>query len=72
MGGCSTPIGALAVVQDDTVHLKGNILSVNGKQKIDIEKTAAFNEATGLGKQAGEEILNKGAAAIVEQIRNAR
>lgn len=72
MGGCSTPIGALAVVQDRTVHFKGNVLSTNGKQKIDIEKTMPLNEAIDLGKLAGEELLNKGAAAIIEQIRNAR
>lgn len=72
MGGCSTPIGALAVVQNETVHFKGNVLSVDGKQKIDIEKIIPLKEATDLGKQAGEELLNKGATAIVEQIRNAR
>lgn len=72
MGGCSTPIGALAVVKNNTVHFNGNVLSVDGQQKATIEKSAALNEAEGLGKHAGEVILKNGAASIVEQIRNAR
>ncbi len=71
MGGCSTPISALAVVKDNEVVFKGNILSVDGKEKIEIEKTAPFNKSTALGMIAGEDILSGGADKIIEQIRNA-
>jgi hydroxymethylbilane synthase len=70
MGGCSTPIGALAVVKDNEVVFKGNILSVDAKEKIEIEKTAPLNKSTGLGLIAGEDILSRGADKIIEQIRN--
>ena len=71
MGGCSTPISALAVVKDNEVIFKGNILSVDGKEKIEIAKTAPLNKSTGLGMIAGDDILSRGADKIIEQIRNA-
>ena len=50
---------------------KGNILSVDGKEKAEIEKRVALSKANDLGLIAGEEILKKGADKIIEQIRNA-
>src|SRR5215213_9848842 len=38
LGGCSTPISALAEVKGEEVHLKGNIVSPDGKQKVSIER----------------------------------
>lgn len=71
MGGCSTPISALAIVEDNTVVFNGNILSTDGKQKAEISKTAPLSEAASLGILAGEEVLQKGGDKIIEQIRNA-
>ncbi len=71
MGGCSTPISALAIVEDNTVVFNGNILSTDGKQKVGINKTVALGEAASLGTIAGEEVLKKGGDKIIEQIRNA-
>ncbi|MGN6354752.1 MAG: hydroxymethylbilane synthase [Parafilimonas sp.] len=71
MGGCSTPVSALAIVEDNTVVFNGNILSTDGKQKVGINKTVALGEAASLGTIAGEEVLKKGGDKIIEQIRNA-
>ncbi|MBS1747500.1 MAG: hydroxymethylbilane synthase [Bacteroidetes bacterium] len=71
MGGCSTPISALAIVQDEKLLFKGNVLSIDGSEKFEIEKIVEINEACKLGCIAGEEILAQGAGKIVEQIRNA-
>src|SRR6478752_7363780 len=38
MGGCSTPIGALAQIEGGDLLFKGNILSPDGTQKATIEK----------------------------------
>ncbi len=70
-GGCSTPISALVEVKNYDVAFKGNILSIDGKVKVEIAKTIFFNKANQLGKIAGEEILSKGGDKIIEQIRNA-
>ena len=70
LGGCSTPISALAEIKDDEIFFKGNIVSPDGKDKIEIEKTIALANASNLGFTAAKEILVKGGFAIVERIRN--
>jgi hydroxymethylbilane synthase len=71
LGGCSTPISALAVIKDNSIHFKGNILSLDGSKKTAIEKTAAIRDAAGLGKTAAEELLTNGGKEIAEEIRHA-
>lgn len=72
LGGCSTPISALAQVKNDQLFFRGNILSVDGKQKVEIEKTIALNQTLDLGETAATELLNKGADKIAEEIRHAK
>jgi hydroxymethylbilane synthase len=71
LGGCSTPISALAAIVNNTLVFKGNILSLDGKEKVEIEKTTTIDEAAGLGIVAAEELLNNGGKAIADNIRNA-
>lgn len=71
LGGCSTPISALAEINNNEVVFKGNILSIDGKQKAEIERKTAIDKANHLGKEAAEELLNKGGQQIAEDIRNA-
>jgi hydroxymethylbilane synthase len=68
LGGCSTPISALAEIKNDKVAFKGNILSVDGKEKVEIEKSINKNDALLLGYEAADEILNNGGQKIVEGI----
>jgi hydroxymethylbilane synthase len=71
LGGCSTPISALATIVNNTLVFKGNILSLDGKEKVEIEKTTTIDEAAGLGIVAAEELLNNGGKAIADNIRHA-
>ncbi|MDE3236699.1 MAG: hydroxymethylbilane synthase [Bacteroidota bacterium] len=71
MGGCSTPISALAEIKTGMLHFKGNIFSLDGKQKLEIEKQIPLAEAMSVGTNAANELLNKGARELTEQIRNA-
>ncbi|TAL44115.1 MAG: hydroxymethylbilane synthase [Chitinophagaceae bacterium] len=71
LGGCSTPISALAIIKDSEVHFRGNILSVDGKKKVDIEKTVPVSESGELGIYAAHELLNKGGKEIADSIRHA-
>lgn len=72
LGGCSTPISALAIIQGDQIVFKGNILSVDGTQKVEIEKIAAIENLSAIGEHAAAELLENGGAAIAEEIRNAK
>jgi hydroxymethylbilane synthase len=69
-GGCSAPIGAFAWIADDQLHLKGNILSPDGKQKLETECAATLGDSFDLGREAGGQLLAKGADRILLTIRN--
>ncbi len=71
LGGCSTPISALAVRENETIHFKGNIFSVDGKEKVEIEKSILLMDAADIGKFAAQHILQNGGQKIMEGIRNA-
>lgn len=70
-GGCTAPIGALATYNetDDTIRLQGVLLSTDGKQRFDIDKTVPINEWKKLGYQAAQEILSKGGDALMKELR---
>ena len=71
LGGCATPISALAVVKGNDLYFRGNILSLDGIQKIDVKKIMPLPNSFDCGKSAAEEILNNGAKKIIEEIRHA-
>jgi hydroxymethylbilane synthase len=72
MGGCSTPISALAIIEKDKINFKGNICSPDGAEKIEVEKIVSINEAKDLGVTAAEEIINKGADKLIQALQNAK
>jgi hydroxymethylbilane synthase len=69
MGGCSTPISALAEVRGNEVHLQGNVITPDGKEKAEVDKMVALAEASNLGLMAAREILLNSGQAIVDRIR---
>ncbi|MEI8278379.1 MAG: hydroxymethylbilane synthase [Bacteroidota bacterium] len=71
LGGCSTPISALAKIEDGNLVFRGSVLTLDGKQKAEVSKTVAIDQAKGLGIRMAEEILNNGGQVIVDCIRNA-
>lgn len=70
MGGCSTPIAALAVVENDNIVLKGNVCSQDGSEKIDIEMSQPISFARDLGITTADSILSKGADKLIEALKN--
>lgn len=71
LGGCSTPISALATIKDNQVYFRGNILSLDGSQKVEVEKNLPVSEAHDCGKLAAREVLTRGGQKITEEIRHA-
>lgn len=68
-GGCTAPIGALAVIEEEEIIFKGALFSVDGKQKFNIEKRIPVSEAKGFGKACAQEILDAGGAALMKKIK---
>jgi hydroxymethylbilane synthase len=69
LGGCSTPISALAVITNGLVHFQGNILSIDGSRKVSIEKTVNSERAGDIGQEAANELLQNGGKEIAEEIK---
>ena len=73
MGGCSTPISALAQMRNGQVWLRGNICAPDGSRMVEVEKEAAPEQAPTLGVLLANELLNQPYVnEIVQQVRNAK
>jgi len=72
LGGCSTPISALAAEENNMIRFKGNICSTDGIKKIDIEKTVSKKDAATFGTEAAEEILQQGADELIRVLQDER
>jgi hydroxymethylbilane synthase len=70
-GGCTAPIGAIATYneEEDTINFKGVLLSIDGKQKLEIEKVIAISEWKKLGFHSAEEILVNGGTDLMSEIK---
>jgi hydroxymethylbilane synthase len=72
LGGCSTPISALATITGNEVMFKGNMLTRDGRQKATVTRSATIDTAGNLGETAAAEILQNGGQEIMKEIRNAQ
>lgn len=70
MGGCSTPISALAEVKNDELHFKGNIVSPDSYRMAECNLTCRIKDASDLGFTAAKNILTGSGREIIERIRN--
>lgn len=68
-GGCTAPIGALANIEEDKISFKGVLLSLDGKQKIEIEETANVSDYNNFGKKLAQKILSQGGKKLMEEIK---
>ena len=71
LGGCSTPIGALAELEGEDVFFRGNLLDHHGKKMFSIEKRISLELAASLGTAAAHELLRNGGNEILEQKQHA-
>jgi hydroxymethylbilane synthase len=71
MGGCATPISALARIDGDDMVFEGNLLNLNGRKRIDIKKILPISEHENLGVVAAQELIENGGREILAEIRNA-
>lgn len=74
MGGCSTPISALAVIKDHVLEFRGSVLSEDGKQKQEVFLSDPLRDHEGvntIGIKAAHELLRKGGKEILQKFGNA-
>ena len=67
-GGCTAPIGALAMLWDDEIKFKGVLFSPDGKNKIEFYKEVPADNATDLGEFAANYILDRGGKKLMREV----
>lgn len=71
-GGCTAPIGALARYdeKEDILHFQGVLFSLDGKEKIEVDKVVPIEEWKKLGFYSAQEVLNNGGTKLMMEIKN--
>lgn len=68
-GGCTAPIGALAVIKENKIHFKGALFSLDGSRKFEVEKEVPVSESKELGENCAMEILAAGGTELMKEIK---
>ncbi len=68
-GGCTAPIGALAVIKQGNIHFEGALFSLDGQHKIEVKKVITLEERMGFGKKCAQEILNNNGRELMKEIK---
>jgi len=79
-GGCQVPLGALATVRGDTLELSASVCALDGSQHLSARGVASATsgaqlspeDAVALGERIADELLARGAAALIAREREAR
>lgn len=64
-GSCTVPLGAHAVIENETIRMTGFVATVDGQQMIVEKTTGAINDAEALGLQLASQLRAKGADEIL-------
>lgn len=69
-GGCSAPIGAFAKIEENKIIFKGSLFSLDGKQKLDIEKSAEVLDYKNFGQNCAKYILENGGKELMSSLKS--
>lgn len=68
-GGCTAPIGGLAIYQGNQIHFTGVLFSLDGKIKLEIEKSINKEYYQDFGELCAHEILENGGKELMLEIK---
>ena len=68
-GGCTAPIGAHAKIVDNSVVFKGVLLSVDGKEKIEVNEVHKLDKIEYLGEKLAKKIISLGGDRILNSLK---
>lgn len=69
-GGCAVPIAAHTELRDGKLLFRGNIMSMDAKEKMEVEMKFDLDQAHQAGDLAAKEILERGAEKIIKTFRS--
>lgn len=70
-GGCNAPVGGHAEVVGDELHLRGRVLSRDGRRVVQGELRGPASDAEALARTLAEDLASRGGAALVAEAREA-
>jgi hydroxymethylbilane synthase len=71
-GGCTAPIGANAKIVKDEIFFEGALFSLDGTDKIHMQKSTTLIHYSNFGAECAREIIALGGDLILEKIKNAQ
>lgn len=68
-GGCSAPIGALAVCKGQEILFNGNLFSLDGKRTYSVQITCPIQDYSSLAEKAAQRIFDQGGRALMQELQ---
>ncbi|HEX5669233.1 MAG TPA: hydroxymethylbilane synthase [Chitinophagaceae bacterium] len=68
-GGCSTPVSALAVIENGEIRFSGNIASHDGTELLEVHETCAMDDFEDAGHIAAMKLLTSGLPWIQQVLK---
>ena len=69
--GCTTPLGARAVCNDQTITMWAVVLSPDGKRRVFAEANGRLENATAVGESVARQLLEEGTGALLARSEEA-
>jgi len=67
-GGCQVPIGSFAILEGEELYLRGLVGSADGKTMLTADVRGQASDFENLGESLAQQLLDKGADAILKQV----
>ena len=68
-GGCTAPIGAIAVFEENKIKFSGRLNSLDGSKTINVVEEFEYDDSENYGKKFAEFVLEKGGKEMMEEIK---
>ena len=69
-GGCTAPIGGLATIDGETLSFNGILITLNGTQKVEVNKNTHISNWKNFGAECALEVLNNGGKNLMALIKS--
>ena len=68
-GGCTAPIGAIAVFEENKIKFSGRLNSLDGSKTISVVEEFEYDDSENYGKKFAEFVLENGGKEMMEEIK---
>ena len=68
-GGCTAPIGAIAVIEENKIKFSGRLNSLDGSKTINVVEEFEYDDSENYGKKFAEFVLENGGKEMMEEIK---